>query len=156
MSDNDHNPIPAGSDDRPTLSDDTADEIGVAGAGEIDLDAELQSQLPLPVDTHSAPLDHPAPALPITAEEVLDAEEKTAQAAQPTPGPAPSTPTTPVAQAAQTVVVGAKQAAQQVTAAVQQSAQKITVAPRQAIYRGKRFLAIYGGLAGGAAIVALL
>ncbi|MEP6774081.1 MAG: phosphatase PAP2 family protein [Chloroflexota bacterium] len=155
MSTNDQNPIPPGNED-PTLSDDTADEIDVASGGESDLDAESQSQSPLPVDTHSAPLDHPAQPLPITAEEVLGAEGKTGQAEQPPPTPIPGTPTTPVGQAAQTVVVGAKQAAQQVTAAVQQSAQKITVAPRQAIYRGKRFLAIYSGLAGGAAVVALL
>ena len=115
----------------------------------------------VPVDVHSAPIDHPAKPLPLTAEDVLAAEEKAAPAKQPSPAPSTAatpttTPAAPVAQAAQAVVGNAKQAAQQVTAAVQQSAQKITVAPRQAIYRGKRFLAIYGGLAGAAAVVALL
>ena len=59
-------------------------------------------------------------------------------------------------QATQTAVQATKQATQQVTAAVQQQAQKITVAPRKAIYRGKRFLAIYGGLVGAAGILAIL
>ncbi len=56
----------------------------------------------------------------------------------------------------QAVVGTAKQAAQQVTAAVQQGAQKITVAPRKAIYRGKHFLVVYGGLVGLAGVVAFL
>jgi membrane-associated phospholipid phosphatase len=59
-------------------------------------------------------------------------------------------------QATQAVVGTAKQATQQVTAAVQQQAQKITVAPRKAIYRGKRFLAIYAGLTGAAGLLAFL
>jgi membrane-associated phospholipid phosphatase len=156
MSNNEQNPIPPGNDDISTLPLDTAGDPVLQSDSEIDLDHELQAQAPLPVDTHSAPLDHPAKPLPITAEDVLDAEQKRAQAEQPPPAPAPTAPSTPVAQAAQTVVGSAKQAAQQVTAAVQQSAQKITVAPRQAIYRGRRFLAIYGGLTGAAAVVALL
>ncbi|HEX8229810.1 MAG TPA: phosphatase PAP2 family protein [Chloroflexia bacterium] len=59
-------------------------------------------------------------------------------------------------QATQTAVQATKQASQQVTAAVQQQAQKITVAPRKALYRGKRFLAIYGGLVGAAGVLAIL
>ena len=59
-------------------------------------------------------------------------------------------------QATQTAVQATRQATQQVTAAVQQQAQKITVAPRRAIYRGKRFLAVYGGLVGAAGLLAIL
>jgi undecaprenyl-diphosphatase len=59
-------------------------------------------------------------------------------------------------QATQTAVHATRQATQQVTAAVQQQAQKITVAPRRAIYRGKRFLAVYGGLVGAAGLLAIL
>lgn len=59
-------------------------------------------------------------------------------------------------QATQTAVQATKQATQQVTAAVQQQAQRITVAPRKALYRGKRFLAVYGGLVGAAGVLAVL
>jgi len=65
-------------------------------------------------------------------------------------------PAAAAVQATQAVVGTAKQATQQVTAAVQQQAQKITVAPRKAIYRGKRFLVIYGGLVGAAGVLAFL
>ncbi len=74
--------------------------------------------------------------------------------------PPPSVPKSPIAQATaqatRAAVDTAKQATQQVTATVQQTAQRITVAPRKAIYRGKRFLAVYGALAGGAGILAVL
>jgi undecaprenyl-diphosphatase len=39
---------------------------------------------------------------------------------------------------------------------MQQQAQRITVAPRKAVYRGKRFLAIYGSLVGAAGLLAIL
>ena len=136
---------------------DVADVADVESDSESELAADVHSQPVVEEDTHSAPIDYPASPLPTTAEEVLSAEEKAAQDGSPSPATALNAgPPTPVAQAAQTVVGTAKQAAHQVTAAVQQSAQKITVAPRQAVYRGKRFLAIYGGLTGAAAIVALL
>ena len=80
----------------------------------------------------------------------------------PAPIAEPSTPTpthvAPVVEATvhatQAAVGTAKQATQQVTAAVQQQAQRITVAPRKAIYRGKRFLALYGVLVGGTGLLA--
>jgi undecaprenyl-diphosphatase len=151
MSINEHNLQPPDNEPQSALPDDM--ETGMEADTEIALTADPHSTPVVEEDTHSAPIDYPATPVPITAEEVLLAEEKAAQAEQPaTPAP----PVAQAAQAAQTVVGSAKQAAQQVTAAVQQSAQKITVPPRQAIYRGKRFLAIYGGLTGAAAIVALL
>ena len=76
MSNNDQNPISSGNDDLPTLPPDTAGDPDVQMDGEIDLDPESQLQVPLPVDTHSAPLDHPAKPLPITAEEVLRCRRK--------------------------------------------------------------------------------
>lgn len=114
-----------------------------------------------PVDTHSVRVETPPPP----AVQVKP---------QPKPGigvPAPPAVTPgkttdavaaakPMAaatkQATQAAVSTAKQATQQVTAAVQNRAQKITVAPRKAIYRGKRFMAVYGVLVGMAGILAVM
>jgi undecaprenyl-diphosphatase len=112
-----------------------------------DVQLALESAPPdLPLDIHSIPM---APAAPTS--EQLPPEQPLPPQQEPGGKPTP----TPI-QATQTVVGTARQATQQVTAAVQQQAQKITVAPRKAIYRGKRFLAIYGGLAGAAGVLAIL
>lgn len=105
-----------------------------------------------PVDIHSVRTD--APVTPV----------QTGEGVQQTPPSGPAAPVTPVVkpvadatkQATQAAVTTAKQATQQVTAAVQNQAQKITVAPRKAIYRGKRFLFIYGGAVGAAGLMAIL
>ncbi|HUP28020.1 MAG TPA: phosphatase PAP2 family protein [Chloroflexia bacterium] len=71
--------------------------------------------------------------------------------------PAPVAPVVEATvQATQAAMGTAKQATQQVTAAVQQQAQRITVAPRKAIYRGKRFLAVYSSLVGATGLLAFL
>ena len=98
-------------------------------------------------DTHSVHIDEASAGALVTP------------VGAPAPVAVPSPPiTTPVVdatvQATQAAVGTAKQATQQVTAAVQQQAQRITVAPRKAIYRGKRFLALYGGLVGGTGLLA--
>ncbi|MGA7731279.1 MAG: phosphatase PAP2 family protein [Chloroflexia bacterium] len=134
----------------------------------------VDTQAAVAFDSHSQPVPTPSSAPPRSPEEIIRAEA--VAVAQPTPGTEPPTsppdaataPAAPVQavvdtavgtakQAAQQVTVAvdtAKQAAQQVTAAVQQGAQKITVAPRKALYRGKRFLWVYGGAVGAAGILA--
>ncbi len=112
-----------------------------------DVQLALEFALPdLPLDIHSVPV---APAEHISEQLLPD------QPLPPQQEPGVKPTPTPI-QATQAVVGTARQATQQVTAAVQQQAQKITVAPRKAIYRGKRFLAIYGGLAGAAGVLAFL
>jgi membrane-associated phospholipid phosphatase len=158
MPDNDEqNLLSQSNNDPPTLPPVTAGSAGMDSNGDLELAMDPHAQSSVLEDTHSAPIDYPAKPLPVTADEVLSPQAKRARPEEVIPVGTPGAPTpTPVAQAAQVVVGNAKQAAQQVTAAVQQSAQKITVAPRQAVYRGKKFLAIYGGLTGAAAVVALL
>lgn len=111
-------------------------EIEAEEPGPVSQDAH--SQAVGAVDTHSAPLSLAA-ATPQPA--TIASEMGAAALKSPVVG---------------TAVTTAKQATQQVTAAVQQQAQRITVAPRKAIYRGKRFLMIYGGLMGVAGILAVL
>ncbi len=104
---------------------------------------DTHSQAVGPIDVHSTHLA--APPL---------------QATPPAKEAATTAPTSPAVeatvQATQAAVSTAKQATQQVTAAVAQQAQKITVAPRKAIYRGKRFMIVYGSLVGSAAALAVL
>ncbi|MEO5951172.1 MAG: phosphatase PAP2 family protein [Chloroflexia bacterium] len=126
---------------------------------------DLHSQHAVAFDLHSSPVDAPTTTTPISPEQIVKSEAA-AQTENATPAQTdmpPPIPTTPAAQATQAVVVTAKQAAQTVTTAaqtvtavVQQQAQKITVAPRKALYRGKRFLAVYTGLVGAAGILAIL
>ncbi|MFL5735224.1 MAG: phosphatase PAP2 family protein [Chloroflexia bacterium] len=117
--------------------------------------------LPLPaLDVHSVPLAEPAPPAPASVlAPPAPMPEPDGASAPPTPS-APSSSARPVVgatvQATQAAVSTAKQATNQVTAAVQQQAQKITVAPRKAIYRGKRFLIVYGSLLGAAGALAVL
>jgi len=99
------------------------------------------------LDTHSVQVDAPAVTPPDGA--AVPAEEIEVPAAV-----APVVDAT--VHATQVAVNTARQATQQVTAAVQQQAQRITVAPRKAVYRGKRFMAIYGSLVGAAGILAIL
>lgn len=125
----------------------------------------LHSQHAVALDLHSSPVEAPPGTAPLAPEQLVKSEVAS-QTDQPTPPQAdtpPAAPATPAAQATQVVVDTAKQAAQTVTtaaqtvtAAVQQQAQKITVAPRKALYRGKRFLAVYAGLVGAAGILAIL
>jgi undecaprenyl-diphosphatase len=125
-----------------------------------DEEYELQDDeaTPLDEDSHSQPvaaLDaHSAPAGTVTATVSEPAAPAQPEAAVSKPPPLQAVQ--PAVQATQAVVDTARQATKQVTAAVQQQAQKITVAPRKAIYRGKRFLAIYGGLVGAAGVLAFL
>lgn len=99
------------------------------------------------LDTHSVHVDAPAVTPPGGA--AMPAEEIEVPAVV-----APVVDAT--VHATQVAVNTARQATQQVTAAVQQQAQRITVAPRKAVYRGKRFLAIYGSLVGAAGLLAIL
>lgn len=119
------------------------------------------------VDAHSMHVDPNAPGeqgpsggLGTSVEEAAAAVAETAQAVTTPVAEAIAPVVSPVVQttvqATQTAVQATRQATQQVTAAVQQQAQKITVAPRRAIYRGKRFLAVYGGLVGAAGLLAIL
>jgi membrane-associated phospholipid phosphatase len=119
------------------------DSSNLPQVAQLDLEAAAPD---LPLDVHSVPV---VPAEPISEQPLSEQSSPPQQesAGKPTP--------TPI-QATQVVVDTARQATQQVAAAVQQQAQKITVAPRKAIYRGKRFLAIYAGLAGAAGILAFL
>lgn len=103
--------------------------------------ADAHSQPVGMLDAHSVQLDAPAAQDAVPPPQVPPAVEATVQA---------------TVQATQAAVDTAKQAAQQVTAAVQQQAQKITVAPRKAIYRGKRFLFLYGVLTAGFGALAFL
>ena len=102
------------------------------------VEQHMETELAGMADAHSVQVDTPAPPVapsppaPAVAAPVVDATVHATQAA----------------------VGTAKQATQQVTAAVQQQAQRITVAPRKAIYRGKRFLALYGALVGGTGLLA--
>lgn len=129
-------------------------EPNYMGTGPLDAD-DLQEDtmsevMTVAFDTHSS-LAEPAPNL-----HTQSAYSPTATMGQeqgPVSGGSVESPPTP---AAQTVVDTARQATQQVAAVVQQQAQKITVAPRKAIYRGKRFVAIYGGLVGVAGVLAFM
>ncbi|MEA2576251.1 MAG: hypothetical protein QOH93_3549 [Chloroflexia bacterium] len=114
---------------------------------------------------HSVHVELPAPGEPGGGQDtpIADAATavaETAQAATTTAAqvitPVVQNTVQATVQATQTAVQATRQATQQVTAAVQQQAQKITVAPRRAIYRGKRFLAVYGGLVGAAGLLAIL
>jgi undecaprenyl-diphosphatase len=119
-------------------------------------------------DDDAAPLGEDSHSRPVAAFDTISApasagatpagtQAASTQASEPAAGkPPPLQAVQPAVQATQAVVDTAKQATHQVTAAVQQQAQKITVAPRKAIYRGKRFLAIYGGLVGAAGVLAFL
>jgi undecaprenyl-diphosphatase len=117
---------------------------------------DLDAQLAL-ADTHSqpvSPLDAAAAAPQVALAEKPDT---TPQPVAPvTSAPAKGPVAAATTQATQAAVNTAKQAGHQVAAAVQQGAQKITVAPRKAIYRGKRFMLIYGGLVGAAGLLAVL
>ncbi len=128
--------------------------------------AEAQSEiaaLPLISDTHSEAVDwldsHSTavrsalaagvgPASKAEGSAMATVEAKAEQAVKPV--------VEATVHATQVATTTAKQATQQVTAAVQQQAQRITVAPRKALYRGKRFLAVYGGLVGAAGLLAVL
>jgi len=106
----------------------------------------METELAGMADAHSVQVDAPVTGASTPA---ISTTEPT------TPVPAPIAPVVEATvQATQTAVGTAKQATQQVTAAVQQQAQRITVAPRKAIYRGKRFLALYGALVGGTGLLA--
>jgi undecaprenyl-diphosphatase len=107
------------------------------------------------IDIHSAPVTHPSTA-PLTAPAEVKPLPESAGGPPHEGGTKAATPVQATVQATQTVVGTAKQATQQVAAAVQEQAQKITVAPRKAIYRGKRFLFMYGGLVGATGILAWL
>ena len=104
----------------------------------------LETELAGIADAHSVQVDSPATGVPTP----------TPTAEPPASTPAGSPVVEATVQATQAAVGTAKQATQQVTAAVQQQAQRITVAPRKAIYRGKRFLALYGALVGGTSLLA--
>lgn len=157
------------SDDAPAdLTDKRASSNADAGPeGDTVTQAQLQDDGPDDIvmfDTHSmsvepqdgqggegqGPVEQGVAAVTETAKAVAEPIAQAAQAAASTP----VVQTT--VQAAQAAVQTTRQATQQVTAAVQQQAQRITVAPRKAIYRGKRFLAVYGGLVGAAGILAVL
>jgi membrane-associated phospholipid phosphatase len=107
-------------------------------------------------DTHSQPVaalgSPPEPAHKPTLEQAAIPALPTADGAG-----APKSPVAEAtAQVTQAATTAAKQATQQVTAAVQQQAQKITVAPRKALYRGKRFMLVYGSLVGAAGLLAVM
>ncbi|MBF6612735.1 MAG: phosphatase PAP2 family protein [Chloroflexi bacterium] len=103
----------------------------------------------------SAPISAAVTSQPPTAE--VAAPSGAAGSAGSAGSAAPKAPVVEATvQATQAAVSTAKQATQQVTAAVQQQAQKITVAPRKAIYRGKRFLIVYGTMVGAAGVLAVL
>ena len=116
-------------------------------------------------DIHSQPIEQ-VDVQPVQLAPEAVAQQPPTEIPAPPPAPAPATasvipaPVAPVVgaavQATHTAVTTTKQATHQVTAAVQQKAQKITVAPRKAIYRGKRFVVIYGGLVGAAGVLAVL
>lgn len=141
------------------------DEV-VLASGEPGADAEDDVSLPDALaDMHSVHVELPAPGEPGGGQDtpIADAATavaETAQAATTTAAqvitPVVQNTVQATVQATQTAVQATRQATQQVTAAVQQQAQKITVAPRRAIYRGKRFLAVYGGLVGAAGLLAIL
>jgi membrane-associated phospholipid phosphatase len=119
-------------------------------------DDEAQDLISL--DVHSVHVNAPQPPPPEVIP-ALPAPSAPAPPGAPT-APAAAAAAAPVvaatAQATQAAVSTAKQATQQVTAAVQQQAQRITVAPRKAIYRGKRFLIVYGSLVGASGLLAVL
>ena len=146
-----HTELPDGIAIEPLLDEpDTTLEPGEDSS----IPAEFQdshSQPLVPLDTHSVRSE--ATATPPT-EGASPGES--AHAAAPPSGVPKSPVVQATAQATRAAVDTAKQATQQVTATVQQTAQRITVAPRKAIYRGKRFLVIYGALTGGAGILAVL
>ena len=117
------------------------------------------------LDLHSIKSDVPLPQAAIAVVPDVAPPPVASAPKPPAPGPGPvAAVVTPAVgatvqatkQATQTAVSTAKQATQQVTASVQQQAQKITVAPRKALYRGKRFLAVYGALTGAAGLLAVL
>lgn len=112
--------------------------------------SDLHSRPVGPLDVHSVPKETPGP------EKVSPARAVTVPApiAQSAPAVAPAVGAT--VQATKAAATTAKQATQQVTAAVANQAQKITVAPRKAIYRGKRFLIVYGSLVGAAGVLGVL
>lgn len=131
---------------------------------------DLLSHPAVPLDLHSQPVAATAPTTPLGPEQIATSATTEPTDQVPPATATPASPATPAAQATQAVVDTAKQAAQtvtaaaqtvttaaqNVTAAVQQQAQKITVAPRKALYRGKRFIAVYGTAVGVAGIIALL
>lgn len=135
-----------------------------------ELESELQFDLqdahstPVgPVDAHSVRAESPvglAVSAPLEPAAALAPPEGSAQPAGTAAGTMARQATKAVAttakQATQQVTATARQATQQVTATVQQQAQKITVAPRKAIYRGRRFMIIYGSLVGVAGLLAVM
>src|SRR6476619_5767461 len=126
------------------------------------------STLPEEADTGGLRDVHSQPFEPADLHSVQVAPEVVEQQVQPESAPlGPAAPATVIpaqvapvveatVQATHTAVNTAKQAGHQGTAAVQQQAQKITVAPRKAIYRGKRFMFVYGSLVGAAGLLAVL
>ena len=135
-------------------------EVGAADTGPLSA-ADLPPEEYKFEDDEAQPLDEDSHSRPVAALDIrsapapatVGAEATSVQPPEMTPGkPPPLQAVQPAVQATQAVVDTAKQATHQVTAAVQQQAQKITVAPRKAIYRGKRFLVIYGGLVGAAGV----
>src|SRR5512133_2225687 len=173
-------------DTHPLSASGTNDLSDNAGPGPLDTVPLAAADLPTEVSAElehdeSSPLMHDAHSQPVGVLDLHSVPAPPGSTGEPPPPPAPVQPhvaepsTTPPAQpalqatqavvdtakqathqATQAVVGTAKQATQQVTAAVQQQAQKITVAPRKAIYRGRRFMAIYGGLVGVAGIMAIM
>lgn len=158
MSDDNHTNTPGNgqANEARELAAPPAEQESGGVAGEASSEGEPQD-LDSMVDVHSVLADTDAPGE--QASPVQEAAAAVAETAQAVTGPvaeaiAPVVQST--VQATQTAVQATRQATQQVTAAVQQQAQKITVAPRRAIYRGKRFLAVYGGLVGAAGLLAIL
>ncbi|MEO8285390.1 MAG: phosphatase PAP2 family protein [Chloroflexota bacterium] len=117
---------------------------------------DIHSSVVTELDPHSVPAVAPISADGTASAPAQEAAQPPAGGGTTTAHPVVDTAKQATQQATQVVVDTAKQATQQVTAAVQQQAQKITVAPRRAIYRGKRFLAIYGGLVGAAGVLAFM
>lgn len=155
-------------DDLPPSQEEVAREV----TAETEAQTSLQSSDLQPVgmmDMHSEPVDAATVKMlivPLNGAEGLSTDFVTSPGTVELEGveeskPAPTAPTVgatvqATVQATQTAVQATRQATQQVTAAVQQQAQKITVAPRKALYRGKRFLAVYGGLVGATGLLAVL